>query len=88
MKIISVDVMELKPRNNPIWRPIICRINTDEGRYGYGEAAMAYGGGASAAFGMIKDLAKLIIEMDPTESIAAFPKNRCFSELRWCLLFR
>jgi L-alanine-DL-glutamate epimerase-like enolase superfamily enzyme len=47
MKITSIDVMELKPRKDKNWRPIVCRINTNEGLYGYGEAAMAYGVGAS-----------------------------------------
>ncbi|MBN1382530.1 MAG: mandelate racemase/muconate lactonizing enzyme family protein [Deltaproteobacteria bacterium] len=67
MKITSVDVMELKPRNSPRWRPVVCRINTDEGVYGYGEAAMAYGVGASGAFGMIKDLSRMILEKDPLD---------------------
>jgi galactonate dehydratase len=68
MKITSVDVMELKPRNNPRWRPVVCRINTDQGLYGYGEAAMAYGVGASAAFGMVKDLSWMIIGKDPLDN--------------------
>ena len=65
MKITSIDIMELKPRRDKQWRPVVCRVNADEDIYGYGEAALAYGVGASAAFGMIKDLAGNIIGMDP-----------------------
>ena len=48
------------------WNPIVIRINTDEGIYGYGEAGMAYGKGYRAAFGMVQDFAEVIIGEDPT----------------------
>ena len=74
MKITKVDVMQLHARNNPVWRPVVCRIYTDEGIYGDGEAALSYGIGAPAAFGMIKDLASLIIGMDPLENEVIWDK--------------
>lgn len=74
MKITSVDIMALHPRNDPMPRPVICRIHTDEGIFGYGEAAIAYGKGAPAAFGMIQDLAPLIIGMDPLENEVIWDK--------------
>ena len=66
--------MALHPRNDPMPRPVICRIHTDEGIFGYGEAAIAYGKGAPAAFGMIQDLAPLIIGMDPLENEVIWDK--------------
>lgn len=71
MKIVSVDIIDVK---NPLqsavakWRPVVVRINTDEGISGFGEVGMAYGVGASAGFGMAKDLAKIIIGMDPMQT--------------------
>ena len=67
MKITKVDVMlvDVNPQDNPGWEPVVCRVYTDEGIYGDGEAALAYGHASRAAFGMIQDLAKLIIGMDP-----------------------
>jgi len=57
--------MKLFPAKHPWTNPVLCRINTDEGIYGYGETAISYGSGISAAFGMIKDLASLIVGMNP-----------------------
>ena len=74
MKITKVDVMQLHARNNPVWRPVVCRIYTDEGICGDGEAALSYGIGAPAAFGMIKDLASLIVGMDPLENEVIWDK--------------
>lgn len=69
MKITKIDIMLLKtgdsaPRDSGC-RPIICRIHTDEGIYGDGEAAMLLMSGALATCGMLKDLAERIIGMDP-----------------------
>ena len=75
MKITKVDVfLEKAPAEHPGWRPILCRIYTDEGIYGDGEAALAYGIAAPAAFGMIRDLATLIIGMDPTDNEVIWDK--------------
>ena len=68
MKITKVEIMEFICEGKPFFRVIGCRVYTDEGIYGDGEAALSYGVGASAAFGMVKDLAKLIIGMDPMEN--------------------
>ena len=42
MKITKVDILHLKTgMKNGHWRPIVCRIYTDEGIYGDGEAALS-----------------------------------------------
>lgn len=68
MKITKVEIMQVKCEGRSNWRPIVCRIHTDTGIYGDGEAALAYGVASSGAFGMIKDLSRLIIGMDPLEN--------------------
>jgi len=73
MKITQVEVMQVKC-DRPTWRPVVCRIHTDEGVYGDGEAALAYGVASSGAFGMVKDLSKLIIGMDPLENEVIWDK--------------
>ena len=68
MKITSVDVIEVKSKHDFTaykWRPVVVRVNTDEGVSGFGEVGLAYGVGASAGFGMAKDLAGIILGMDP-----------------------
>ncbi|GFH42647.1 galactonate dehydratase [Lactococcus hodotermopsidis] len=74
MKITSVDVMALEQDPDSKNRPIICRVNTDEGIYGYGEAAIAIGTGANAAYELIKDLAPMIIGRDPFDNEVIWEK--------------
>ena len=74
MKIAQIDIMTPRIQENPMWRPILCRIHTDEGIYGDGEAALAYGIASPAAAGMIRDLATLIIGMDPLDSEVIWDK--------------
>lgn len=70
LKITKIDIMQVdcKSTDNPIWKPVVCRVYTDAGIYGDGEAALAYGFASSAAFGMVKDFAGLIIGMNPLDT--------------------
>lgn len=68
MKITSVEVIKVATPFNfdtSTWQPVVVRVNTDEGISGYGELGMTYGTGFTAGFGMCKDLAGLIMGMDP-----------------------
>ncbi|MEA4890987.1 MAG: mandelate racemase/muconate lactonizing enzyme family protein [Peptococcaceae bacterium] len=67
MKITEIHVMQLGTEVRPDWRPVVCRIFTDQGIYGDGEAALAYDMGAPGAFGTLKDFASMIIGMDPLD---------------------
>ena len=67
MKITKIDIVILDtPNNPPLWRPVLCRVYTDNGLYGDGEAALAYGRGAYAAFG--RELAPLLIGKNPLDN--------------------
>ncbi len=64
MKITSVDLLALEQDRGNGSRPIICRVNTKGGLYGYGEAGIAIGSGAPACFALLKDFAPMVIGMD------------------------
>ncbi len=68
MKITKIEAFRLPTANSKQNSPIGCRVYTDTGLYGDGEAGMAYGTGGDAAFGMIVDLAQLVIGMDPLQT--------------------
>ncbi|MBN3801893.1 mandelate racemase/muconate lactonizing enzyme family protein [Paraburkholderia sp. Ac-20336] len=68
MKITQVDIY--LARSGKL-HPIIVEVSTDEGINGIGEAGVAYGRGAHAAAGMLKDLAPDLIGRDPAR-IEAF----------------
>lgn len=59
MKIVSVDIIDVK---NPLqsavakWRPVVVRINTDEGISGFGEVGRRTVLELLQGFGMAKDL--------------------------------
>lgn len=68
MKITRIEVFQVNDKENPTIKPVLCRVHTDEGIYGDGEAAMAYGIGSTGAFGMLQDLANIVIGMNPLEN--------------------
>ena len=63
MKITSVEIF-LLDGGCPTWRPVVCRVNTDEGISGYGEAALGFDNGAWGAVGMLREIAPMVIGMD------------------------
>jgi len=67
-KVTSIDIYDVKLAATAAtqWNPVVVRINTDEGIYGLGEVALAYGVGAPAGLGMVKHLAeRFLIGADP-----------------------
>jgi len=81
MKIVGVDVIQVCNPTNPNVKPVVCRVYTDKGLFGDGEAAMAYGVGSGGAFGILQDLARLIIGMNPLENEVVWQK--LFKQTFW-----
>ena len=79
MKITKIDLLYYKPVEDG-WRPMFCRVYTDEGIYGDGEVALSYGGATRAAFGILQDMAGLLIGMNPLDHEVIWRKlyRKCF----------
>ena len=63
MKIERIRVFNIKGGGI---HPVILELTTADGMTGYGEAAVAYGVGATAAAGMLADLAPRVAGSDAT----------------------
>lgn len=81
MKITSVEILKLKIPEGTQIRPVICKVNTDEGIYGLGEASVAIVMGAYAAAEMIKDLSRVLIGADPLKHELLW--ERMFKQSFW-----
>lgn len=74
MKITKIEIFQFTCDVAIPNRPVGCRVYTDEGIYGDGEASLAYGTGSEAAVGMIESLAPLVIGMDPLDNEVIWDK--------------
>lgn len=81
MKITSMEILKLKIPEGTQIRPVICKINTDEGIYGLGEASVAIVTGAYAAAEMMKDLSRFIIGENPLQHERIW--ERLFKQSFW-----
>lgn len=76
MRVTSIDVL-LIPQEKPTFPrscPVLCRVNTDEGIYGYGEAGTTFAVGFDAVFAMIKELSPMVIGMSPMDTEVIWQK--------------
>lgn len=80
MKIERVNVF-LLDGGTPGWRPIVVRVDTDEGIQGFGEASVGFDTGASSAFAMIQEVAPFVIGMDPMATEAIW--NEMYTKTFW-----
>ncbi|HKU24116.1 MAG TPA: mandelate racemase/muconate lactonizing enzyme family protein [Candidatus Sulfotelmatobacter sp.] len=69
MKITKIEIFDCEVnRRDPSmfkFNPVLLRVHTDDGVSGLGEVGLAYGAGAKAAVGMLRDLAPYVIGKDP-----------------------
>ena len=82
--IETVDIFLLKSAAVSLSKypvtPVICRINTNAGITGFGEAGISVGLGEHAVFGMVQDMAHCLIGKDPMDNEVIWEEfhNRCY----------
>ena len=65
MKIVSIDIIACQRMPEADQIPVFCRINTDEGIYGIGEAGVSICGFSMGSFEIIKAVAPALIGQNP-----------------------
>jgi len=87
MKITRVEIYDCDlTRKDPFmaqarFNPVLIRIHTDAGISGVGEVGLAYGAGAKAAVGIVRDFAPFILGQDPMRVEAIW--ERLFRTTYW-----
>lgn len=74
MKISSVDIIKFKEHPEHGQTPVLVRINTDEGIYGYGEAGVSIGNYSLGSIEILKGFAKMILGRNPLENDVIYEK--------------
>lgn len=74
MKITSLDILRLKEQQQHGQIPVLVRINTDEGIYGYGEVGVSIGNYSLGAIELLKNFAHLLIGRDPLDNDVIYTK--------------
>lgn len=69
MIISTIDIFLLRHVGEDFspfpFRPVVCRVNTDEGISGFGEAGISVGPGEHGVAQMLQDLGRMVLGMDP-----------------------
>jgi galactonate dehydratase len=65
MKITSVDIIKLDALPSAGQTPVLCRINTDEGIYGYGEAGVSIMNYSLGCRELLRSFSRMLIGKDP-----------------------
>ena len=74
MKISSVDILRLKEHPEHGQTPVLVRINTDEGIYGYGEAGVSIGNYSLGSIEILRSFARVILGRNPLENDVIYEK--------------
>ena len=72
MKITSLDILKLKRNDGAAQTPVLVRINTDEGIYGYGEAGISISDYSLGCIELLRIFGKSLIGRDPLQSDAIY----------------
>lgn len=74
MKITSVDIIRFKEQAVHGQTPVLVRVNTDEGIYGYGEAGVSIGNYSLGCIEILKNFAQILLGKDPLANDVIYTK--------------
>ena len=73
--------VDCRAEDHPNWYPVVCRVYTEEGIFGDGDSALAFGVGHTAVYAIMQEYAAKIIGMDPLQNEVIWEK--LYKETFW-----